>query len=207
MYTFGQYSWGLYNRYMIDFGVKQLHKDDEDGSRVYHLFDHAGSLKIVADYASPWLSAEHSDRYVRFASSSGKTIAQMDLAATAIKLIGGRQSKGYAIVLDHAVYAILSEYHVQDDEEERVYFVLHVGDSLWLILKEETEQPYFTIYNEVPANLTSRSREPMFSDLPESIGELSQDLNQYDYIVSWQEEGIKRLGILVLALVFLIDRL
>ena len=99
------------------------------------------------------------------------------------------------------------EYHVQDDEGERVYFVLHVGDSLWLVLKEETEQPYFTIYNEVPAHLISRSREPMFSDLPEPIGELSQDLNQYDYVVSWREEGIKRLGILVLALVFLIDRL
>jgi hypothetical protein len=160
----------------------------------------------VADFASPWLSSEHSNRYVRFATSSGKTIAQMDLAATATKLLGGRQSKDYAIVLDHAVYAILGEYH-SHDEEDRTYFVLRVADSMWLVLEEEAEQPYFTIYNEVPASFSSRSMEPMFSDLPEPIGEINRGGTQYDYTVSWHDEGIRKMELLVLSLIFLIDRL
>lgn len=192
---------------MVDFGIKQLQMGDESVSRVYHLFDRDGSLRVVADFASPWLASENSDRYVRFADSSGKTIAQMDLAATATKLFGGRQNKDYAIVLNHAVYAILSEYQWHSGGEDRVYFVLRVAESMWLVLKEEMEQGHFVIYNEVPASLTSRSMEPMFSDLPEPIGEISQDSLQYDYVVAWQEDGIKHLGMIVLALVFLIERL
>ena len=192
---------------MVDFSIKRLQMDEESESRVYHLFDREGSLKIVADFASPWLSSEHSDRYVRFADSSGKTIAQMDLAATETKMLGGRQSQDYAIVLNHAVFAILSEYQWHDEEGSRTYFVLRVAESMWLVLKEETNQPYFTIYNEVPASLTSRSMEPMFSDLPEPIGEINQDSQQYNYLVRWQEDSIKRLGIVVLGLIFLIDRL
>ena len=192
---------------MIDFGIKQLKMDDEATSRVYHLFDRDGSLKIVADFASPWLTSENPERYVRFADSSGKTIAQMDLAATAVKAIGGRQNKDYTIVLNHAVYAILSEYQWHGDDGDRIYFVLRVGESMWLALKETDNEPLCSIYNDVPASLISRSTEPMFSDLPEPIGEVTYAAQQYNYTVHWKEDRIQQLGLVVMALVFLIDRL
>ncbi|MCB8945533.1 MAG: hypothetical protein H6658_17425 [Ardenticatenaceae bacterium] len=181
--------------------------DEEGTSRVYHLFDRDGSLKVVADFASPWLSSENSERYVRFADSSGKTIAQMDLATTAVKSLGGRQNKDYAIVLNHAVYAILSQYHWHDNDGDRIYFVLRVGENMWLALKEESNEPYFTIYDDVPASLISRSAEPMFSNLPEPIGEINWGSQQYDYTITWKEERIERMALLVMALVFLVDRL
>ena len=192
---------------MADFGIKQLPMDEETGSRVYHLFSRDGSLRMVADFASPWLTSENPDRYVRFADSAGKTVAQMDLAITATKSFGNRQSRDYAIVLNHAVYAILSEYRWQSKKESKIYFLLRVADSMWLILKGEGRESYFTIYNEVPPSLISRSAEPNFSDLPEPTGEIGRDSDQYDYVASWRQEGIRRIGLVVLALVFLIDRL
>ena len=192
---------------MIDFGIKRLDMSDGGISRVYHLFGHDGSLKLVADFASPWLTSENPKRYVRFANSAGKIVAQMDLAATATKLFGGRQSKDYTIVLDHAVYAILSEFHSHEDDEERTYFVLRVAESMWLVLKEEKDPTQFTIHNDVPASFTSRSMEPMFSDLLEPSGEINRGSTQYDYAVSWHDERIKKMELLVLGLVFLIDRL
>jgi hypothetical protein len=193
---------------MVDFGIKRLRAEQKDASRVYHLFDRDDTLKLVADYGSPWLPSGNADRTVRFARTSGKTIAHMDLAATATKVSGSRHSRDYAVVLNHAVYAILSEYQLQDDDDvERTYFVMHVADSMWLALKEEGNQPYFTLYSEVPASLTSRSMRPMFSDLPEPIGEIDRELHQYDYAVTWQADGIEHAELLVMALVFLIDRL
>ena len=193
---------------MVDFGIKRLLTEQSGDARVYHLFDRDDTLKLVADYGSPWLSSEHADSTVRFAETSGKTIAQMDLAATDTKTQGGRQSRDYVIVLNHAVYAILSEYHLRDDDEtERIYFVIHVAESMWLALKEKGNQPYFTLYNTVPTSLTSRSMKPMFSDLPEPVGEIDRELHQYDYAVTWQPDGIKHAELVVMALVFLIDRL
>ena len=127
---------------MVDFGIKRLRAEQKDASRVYHLFDRDDTLKLVADYGSPWHLSEHADRTVRFAETSGKTIAHMDLAATDMKTTGSRQSRDYAIVLNHAVYAILSEYHSHDnDSTERTYFVMRVADSMWLALKEKGAQP------------------------------------------------------------------
>lgn len=192
---------------MANFSIKRLQSEQEDNARLYHLFDKEGSLKLVADYGSPWLAAEDSDRYVRFAESTGKIIAQMDLAATATKMMGGHQSKDYAIVLNHAVYAILSEHHAQEDGVAHTYFVLRVAENVWLALKEETNQPYFTLYDEVPASLISRSMEPIYSDLPDPVGEINRGVRQYDYTVAWQAEIIKHLDVLIMALVFLIDRM
>jgi hypothetical protein len=193
---------------MVDFGIKQLLTEQKDESRVYHLFDRNNTLKLVADFGSPWLSSQDGNRAVRFAETSGKTIAQMDLAATATKMVGSHQSKDYAVVLNHAVYAIFSEYQLHDeDDAERVYFVIRVGESMWLALKEEGGQPYFTVYDEVPASLISRSMKPMFSDLPEAVGEIHQNYRQYDYAVKWQADGIQHAELLVMALIFLIDRL
>jgi hypothetical protein len=193
---------------MVDFGIKRLRTEQKDASRVYHLFDRDDTLKLVADYGSPWLSSQDGGRTVRFAESSGKTIAQMDLAAATTKTVGSHQSKDYAIVLNHAVYAILSEYQLQDKADaRRRYFVIHVADSIWLALQEAGTQPYFTLYNEVPASLTSRSLKPMLSDLPEPVGEIDRELHQYDYAVTWQADGIEHVELLVMALIFLIDRL
>jgi hypothetical protein len=122
-------------------------------------------------------------------------------------MMNGRQSTDYAIVMNHAVYAILSEYHSHEEAAERIYFVLRVADSAWLALQEDTNEPYFTLYDEVPASLTSRSMEPTYSDLPDPIGEINRRVHQYDYTVSWQSEIIKHLDLLIMALVFLIDRL
>ncbi len=188
---------------MLEYTLKRLHVDNDD-SRVYHLFDRDGGLRLVADYGSPWLS-DKSERFVNFATASGKTLATMDLAATATKYLGGRHNKDYAVVLDHAVYAIFSEYRVTEGDE-RLYFVIRVADQLWLALHEESEEPLYSIYNEVPASFMSRSVEPIFSDLPEPAGKVERGIRQFDFSVVWRETGLEHPGVIVGALLFLVDR-
>jgi hypothetical protein len=190
---------------MIEFTIKRLHQNEQDETRIYHVFNRDGGLRLVADYGSPWLP-EESNRFVRFARPNGKTIATMDLAATPMKTMGGRHSQDYAIVVDHAVYAIFSEYHVTDEDEHRLYFVLRVGEKMWLALREEYGEAYYTIYNHVPPSFISRSVEPMFSDLPEPDGQIEKGMRQFDYAITWHEESFKHPATVTAALIFLIDR-
>ena len=56
----------------MNLGIKRL-AAESDATRQYHLFDGAGTLVLVADQGSPWLTE---NRYhVRFARPDGQPVA------------------------------------------------------------------------------------------------------------------------------------
>jgi len=91
------------------FGIRRLDAGGDNGRR-YHLFDEDGRVELVADYGSRWLAAEPG-HHVRFARSSGDVVASMRLPRPLLPGHNRQRSVSYAVILNHAVYAIINEYH------------------------------------------------------------------------------------------------
>ena len=186
----------------MDFGTLRLPADSPEIKR-YHLFDKKGKMILVADHGTPWLPADP-QKHVRFALPSGDVVATMDLTWAAKKGRNGRQHTAYAIIVDHAVYAIINKYWDANNDEVRPYFVIEVVETLWLVLGKETENSHYSIYGEVPPDLMILN-EPNQSELPDPIGFLYAGLGEYDFNIAMPTHQIDYPALVSMALIFLLD--
>ncbi|MCA9929538.1 MAG: hypothetical protein KC419_13725 [Anaerolineales bacterium] len=186
----------------MDFGIVRL-SSEWPGAKLYHLYDKKGKLRVVADHGTPWLPVDP-QQHVRFARPSGDLVATMDLTWLPKQQRNGRHHVAYAIIIDHAVYAILNKYWDGNDNQAAPYFVLEAGEELWLALDKPHEDRHYTLYDEVPSDLMITS-DPQQSQLPEPIGYLYQGLGEYDYNIVFPTEQLQHPALVSLALIFLID--
>lgn len=153
---------------------------------------------LVADHATPWL-ANFPSSYVRFADRAGKPLGSMDMTPME-KNRNGRSHSAYALVVDHAVFAILNRYQ---ETPHPAYFVVESGESLWVALPTTDEAFQYNLYDEVPADLMT-SEQPLQTQM-ESIGQIYQGVGEYDYRIDMPLLGSQDPGLLALALAFLIN--
>jgi hypothetical protein len=186
----------------MDFAIVRLHAEPDYGRR-YHLFDGKGKLRLVADHASPWLPADEQNR-VRFARSGGQLVASLDLPMEEGRVRNGRSHTSYALILDHAVYAILNQYQ-EESGDKPPFFTIEADGLIWLAWNEPQTANLLTLYSDVPAN-------PMLINDPQDFtqqdpaGTVEQTVGEYDFKVTLPVNPLHHADLILLALVFLADR-
>ena len=186
----------------MDFGILRL-PSGLPTIRRYHLFDKKGKMILVADHGTPWLPNDP-QQHVRFALPSGDIVATMDLTWAAKPERNGRQHIAYAIIVDHAVYAIINKYWHTKKANAQSYFVVEVAETLWLVLGKESDNQHYSLYGEVPSDLMIYD-EPQQADLPDPIGYLYADLGEFDFNIVMPTHQINYPALVSLALIFLVD--
>ena len=186
----------------MDFGIRRLH-DEQGSGRHYHLFDAQDQLRLVADFASPWLPAGEADR-VRFARSSGQLVASLDLPEEEGKKRNGRVHTSYALILDHAVYAIINKYQ-QTDNNKQPFFTIEADGVTWLAWSNPDSDILLTLYKEVPANLMVVS-DPFESAPIDPVGAVKRAAGDRDFVVTLPVNPLHHADLVTLALVFLFDQ-
>jgi len=158
---------------------------------------------LVADHGTPWLP-DDPQQHVRFALPSGDTVATMDLTWAAQSGRNGRQHIAYAIVMDHAVYAIINKYWNANAEDAQPYFVIEVAETMWLVLGKESDNQHYTLYDQVPSDLMIYDQ-PLQSELPDPVGYLYAGLGEHDFNIVMPTHQINYPALVSLALIFLVD--
>lgn len=185
----------------MDFGIRRLLSEGNSGQR-YHLFDSKDRLQLVADYASPWLSAEEQNR-VRFARSSGQLVASLDLPEEEGRVRNGRSHTSFALILNHAVYAILNKY--QDKQGDKPpFFTIEADGVTWLAWNDPDSDSLLTLYKEVPANLMVLS-DALEAEKLEPVGAVKAG-DKYDFTVNLPINPFHHAATIILALIFLFDQ-
>ena len=187
------------------FGIRRLDAGGDNGRR-YHLFDEDGRVELVADYGSRWLAAEP-DHHVRFARSSGDVVASMRLPRPLLPGHNRQRSVSYAVILNHAVYAIINAYNTSTKTKAALvtHFTIEVEGRQWLVLEQTQGDPYFCLYDEASADLAIYD-ELLAAPLPEPIGQIYQSAGEYDFMAE-MEGQLPHASLVLLALIFLIDPL
>lgn len=186
----------------MDFGIKRL-QSDEDLGRRYHLFDGKDRLLLVADYASPWLPEDELNR-VRFARPSAQVVGSLDLPAGEELVRNGRAHTSYALILDHAVYAILNKFHTEASDRPP-FFTIEADGMTWLAWSEPETEALLALYNEVPSNLMIVS-DPLESALIDPVGTVSYVRSEAVFSVTLPVNPFHHADIIMLALIFLLDQ-
>lgn len=181
----------------MDYRIQRLSTSGE--SRRYHLYDESSKVIMVADYGSPWLVGLPGS-YVRFGLPSGNLVALMDMKAPE-RVKNGRQHTAYAIQQNHAVSAIINRHTVDD---RRPYYVIEVGELLWLALPSSKAIHHYTLYNEVPSDLMVYD-EPTEAALPDPVGYVYADIADFDYQIVLPSQRPRNPQLIALAFAFLID--
>lgn len=187
---------------MVSYKVRRLHADG-DRDRRYHLFDRADQLLLVADQGSPWLPAEQ-ERQVRFARPTGEPVATMDLPRLDERRPVKQQN--YAVIYDHAVYALLTAPAMAKSSSEARFdrLVIEVEGNRWLALCWPGGQEALLVIYDADASGISTHIHPDSTDLPEPIGLLEAG-SDYDFNLTLPAGRLGQGSLLGLALVFLID--
>lgn len=188
----------------MDYGIKRV-RTDWPTARCYHVYDNRNRLILVADHGTPWLQPDPQQQ-VRFALPSGEPQASMDLTWMAKRSRNGRQHIAYAIILDHAVFAIINKYWEEAaDTGVLPYYVLEIADTLWLALAKPGADRHFAFYDEVPSDLMIYEQ-PQQSELPQPIGHIYHGLGHYAYNVAMPVQQLRHPALVALAMAFLIDQ-
>jgi hypothetical protein len=194
----------------MDFGIRRLPSEQDSGRR-YHLFDGKGKLRLVADYASPWLPADEKNR-VRFARSGGQVVASLELPegegrvrnGPFDKLRASRIHTSYALILDHAVYAILNQYREKQGDKPPL-FTIEADGVTWLAWGNPDSDLVLTFYKEIPANLMVVD-DPLASANLDPLGAVNRTTEEYDFEVTLPIYPFHHADLIILTLVFLLDQ-
>jgi len=187
---------------MVSYKVRCLHADG-DRDRRYHLFDRADQLLLVADQGSAWLPPEQ-EQQVRFARANGELVATMDLSRPDER----RPTKGrdYAIIFDHAVYALISAPASTRFPSEARFdrLVIEVEGNRWLALCWPGGLEALMVIYDADASGISTHIHPDSADLPEPIG-LVETGSDCDFNLTLPAGRLAQAPLLGMALVFLIN--
>ncbi|MCB9419308.1 MAG: hypothetical protein H6667_05870 [Ardenticatenaceae bacterium] len=185
----------------MEFEIRRLHAGLGSGRR-YHLLDGKSRLQLVADYASPWLPADEANR-VRFARSGGQVVASLDLPEGEGRVRNGRIHTSHALIIDHAVYAIINKY--QDENGRKPpFFTIEADGMTWLAWNRPDDDNLLTLYKEVPTNLMI-VEDPLKSMPIDPVGQVTRAAQEHDFTVSIPVNPLHHADLIMLALVFLVD--
>lgn len=197
---------------MSSYRVRRLPAADDDARR-YHLFDREERLLLVADQGSPWLPPDKPPQ-VRFSRPTGERVASMDLPLPDEHRRDQKQN--YAIIHQHAVYALLTMMPPVADAHDTgplslwatlpfSQLVIEVEGNRWLALPwPEGEGPLLTIYDAGESGLANQI-DPASADLPEPIGLIEAGLGDYTFELTLPTGRLEHEPLLGLALVYLVD--
>ncbi|MFO7662197.1 MAG: hypothetical protein R6X18_06335 [Chloroflexota bacterium] len=187
---------------MVSYKVRRLH-DDGDRDRRYHLFDRTEQLLLVADLGSAWLS-EDNNHQVRFARPNGDPVATMNLPQSDERRPGKGQN--YAIIYDHAVYALISPRLSAKSKSDLMFdrLEIEVEGQRWLALCwPGGEEALLVIYDAMASDIPTHI-DPASADLPEPIGVI-EDGGEEAFNISLPAGRLSQGHMVGLALVLLID--
>lgn len=182
----------------MDFGVKQLNVD-LGTARLYHLYDKWDRLRFVADHGSPWL-ADNPRHYVRLARTDGHLVATLNLPWGDVNLAEKKRPLSYAVLVDHAVYAVFEVYG-----GKRPLIVLEVEESRWLVAPNPHDDG-FSLFDNAPSSFRLRTNQAEEITEP-PVGRLLCHQGSYDFVLELpNKRPLRRPAILSLALTVLLDR-
>lgn len=192
----------------MEFGIRFLEPHSELLQRC-HFYDDQGMLTLVAEFGTPWQEDEISK--IRMATPGGELLATLDFPG--VETIGkqGQGRIGYALIHDHAVYAIITKHAPVDPEEEESlpYFTIEAEGERWLALGERgngrSQASKFVLCNNVPADLTVYAN-PLDA-CNETLGKIRRVLGEYDYDITFPENRFQQPRLISLALAFLIHQI
>lgn len=197
----------------MDFGIRRLNLGGTAGATPYHLYERDDRLILVADTGTPWIVSD-ARQHVRFALPDGREVATLDLPWN-----GKAQAKkearhnAYAIIQNHAVYAILNELSqpATGSNKPLPYYIIEVEAEMWLAIGQRLEGGTFdyALYDQVPTGMNTAAG-LVRDDLPDPIGTIQTrgiiGDPPYDYTVNLILGRVTHTALIALALVFLIDR-
>ncbi len=187
----------------MEFQIKRVFVEDEP-TRCYHLYNQQEKLILVADHDTPWLP-DNSHHQVRFARADGELVASLDLPWQADEANNGMMFTRHAIILNHAVYAIITVYWASDEMGRRPYLIIEVEDHRWFAMCRRPELFDFAIYDEVPANLTIVD-ELLEEELPPAVGFLRAAADGRQFDLSLPGNILQKTAVIALSILFLLDR-
>lgn len=187
---------------MVSYKIRRLHAEG-DRDRRYHLFDRADQLILIAEQGSAWLPEEQRHQ-VRFARPNGEPIATMDLPRPDERRPA--KSQDYAVIYDHAVYALISAPAPARSSTGARFdrLVIEVEGNRWLALCWPGGREALLVIYDADAGGLSTYIDPDSADLPEPIG-LVEAGDEYDFNMTLPAGRLAQAPLLGLALVFLID--
>lgn len=187
----------------MEFRIKRVYAGDEP-TRCYHLYNQQEKLILVADHDTPWLP-EDSHHQVRFARADGELVASLDLPWQADKHKSGMSFTRHAIILDHAVYAIISVYWDKEINDKRPYLVIEVEGHRWFAKCCHPDGYDYAIYENVPTNLTVVD-ELLEEELPPLVGYLNTVVGGREFDLALPGKILQKTAVIALAILFLLDR-
>jgi hypothetical protein len=192
----------------MEFEIRFLEPHSEVLQRC-HFYDAQGMLTLVAEMGTPWYEDESSK--IRIATSGGELLATLDFPGVETT---GKQGQGridYALIYDHAVYAILTKYAPldPDDEDALPYFTIEAEGERWLALgeRENGRLPHskFSLCDNTPSDLSVYA-DPLDA-CNGTIGKIRRVTGEYDYDVTFPDDRFQQPQLISLALVFLIHQI
>lgn len=192
----------------MDFGIRFLEPHSENLQRC-HFYDDQGKLSLVAEYGTPWQEEENSK--IRIANSGGELLATLDFPGVETT---GKQGQGridYALIHDHAVYAIITKHAPIDPDEEDAlpYFTIEAEGERWLALGERGNDRIplsrFSLCDNTPSDLSVYAN-PLDA-CSEAIGKIRRVVGDYDYDVTFPDSRFQQPRLISFALVFLIHQI
>ena len=157
---------------------------------------------LVMDHGSPWLPADSENR-VHFSRSGGQKVATLDLPEGGGVSKNGRIHTSYALIIDHAVYAIFNQ-HQDEAGDKPPYFVIEADGLTWLAWPPQQENVLVNLYDEVPASLAVIG-DPSELDLVEVSGQIRQADGAYHFTITLPDQQFRHAALIALALIFLIE--
>mgnify|MGYP001335335143 CR=1 FL=1 len=206
---FGGLADGLYNVFNMDYSVRFLQLDS-NGKHCGHLYVGQNRLSLVADYGSPWLKDEPGK--VRLARPSGEFIASLEFPGLKTTSKGGNPRTNYALVYDHAVYAIITEYPwPQPNEPDAApYFEIETEGQRWVALNRPADgrspTACYVLCADAPANFQPYTQ-PLDNCLSDPVGQIDRQEAASEFVVMLPDGRFRQAQLILLSLVFLIHQL
>lgn len=192
----------------MEFGIRFLEPHTEALQRC-HFYDDQGKLTLVAEFGTPWQEEEISK--IHIATPDGERLATLDFPGVETTGKQGRGRIGYALIHDHAVYAIITKHAPLDSDDDRAlpYFSIEAEGSRWLALgeRENGRLPIsnFLLCDNPPTNLAVYAN-PMDA-CSETIGKIRRVIGEYDYDGTFPDDRFQEPQLISLALAFLIHQI
>lgn len=192
----------------MEFGIRFLEPYSEALQRC-HFYDAQGMLTLVAEMGTPWHEDESSK--IRIATSSGEVLATLDFPGVETT---GKQGQGridYALIHDHAVYAIITKYAPLNPGEEDAlpYFTVEAEGERWLALGERDNGRLplskFSLCDNAPSDLSVYA-DPLDA-CSQTLGQIRRVTGDLDYDVTFPDGRFQQPRLISLALVFLIHQI
>ncbi|PID86857.1 MAG: hypothetical protein CSB13_02290 [Chloroflexi bacterium] len=192
----------------MEFGIRFLEPHSELLQRC-HFYDDQGVLLLVGECGAPWQEAE--DSKIRITTPGGDLLATLDFPGVESTGKQGQGRIGYALIHDHAVYAIITKHTPKDPDGEETlpYFTVEVEGERWLVLGERgngrSQVSTFVLCANAPTNLA------VYADLmdacDETLGKIRRVVGDYDYDITFPENRFQQPHLISLALTFLIHQI